>query len=703
MKDVNKSQGISRKPNPRLHTNAALNITVIYLVLSLVWIAVSGRIAVIFAPSPAILVHIEMLKSIGFVLVTTILLFILIRSSMLKHAGHEYRIWRLNRIYAMLSGINSAILRIRVRQELLDEACRIATAGGIYLAVGIRLINEDQNTVTTAAGWGDFPEFTGLMKKTVPGNDPYAQAPCAIALREGKSIAINDFGRESPIEPWHMELAANGIKSGAAFPLIADNQVKGVLSLYSGETGIFDAEEIRLLDEITADISLGMEYIEHESQLKYLNYYDVVTGLPNQLILEDRLSQAIARISFHPLRLTAVMSLSIDNFRRITDSTGRHTGDIVLREITAHLGSLLRPGDFVAKTGAHDFSILLVDLANDSDLSYVVNKLLASIPRVIQVNNKNVSLVYRAGIAVHPRDSDNTDELTRYAGQALSAAREQQAVLSYFSRELETRLERSNIIERELQSAIGNNELELYYQPIIEVKNRKTVSAEALLRWQNPHLGRVSPVDFIPAAEESRLIIPVGDWVIRQAARQLIAWAEENLEISVSINVSPYQLRQDNFAGHVLEILKHTGLDLSRHKLSIEITESSLIESVDKVLYEFNILKQAGISIYVDDFGTGYSSLSYLRKFPVDIIKIDREFINGLPHIKEATTLVKGIIGMAKGLGLKVIAEGVETEDQFSVLAELECDFIQGYLFSAPVPAATFSTMNAAGTVILPQ
>lgn len=600
---------------------------------------------------------------------------------------NEERLQHLNRIYEMLSGINSAILRVRDKQGLFDETCQIVTEGGVYQAVGIRLVDMENNTVVTVASGGEIPEIVTSTKITLSKNDPFGKGPSGIVLREGRSYVINDISSDPRIDAWRDVERNFHIKACAAFPLIVNNKTIGVLSLYSKKVNAFDEEEIRLLNEIVANASLGLEYIEKEKQLDYLYFHDIVTGLPNRKILEDRLSQALSRFDFHSERLTAILILSVENFRRITDVFGAHTCDIVLREISSYLASALRTGDFVAKISAHDFGILLVDLATERDISIVANKLLTSLPQMVTIDDNKINIIYRSGIAVHPRDSNNENELIRYAGQALSAARIEKSTLNYFSSSMASHSEKVNAIEHELQNAIENNEFRLFYQPIVNVIDRKVVSLEALLRWENPKLGWVSPAEFIPIAEESGLIIPIGNWIIKQAIQQILSWVQEHITLRVAINVSPHQLRQDGFADHLLNIINETGTDFPYQLLSIEITESSLIESVEKILPEFDILKKTGIGISVDDFGTGYSSLSYLRKLPVDVLKIDREFIHGLPELQESVTLVKGIIGMAKGLGLKVIAEGVETEEQYSLLKNLECDFIQGYLISKPIQA----------------
>ena len=675
------------KANRKVYLKTAIDISIIYLIFCVIWFVSTTMLAYYFSFDMETFGHIDLYKDLSFVFVTSILLYILLRASFQALAEREYKITRLNRVYAMLSGINSAILRIRDKQKLLEEACRIAAEGDIYQAIGIRLIDFDNNTVVSTARAGTLQDYINESKVSLSENDKFGLGPSGTALREGRSVIVNDINSDPHGDPWRRLADGYGIKACAAIPLNVKSKVIGVLSLYTHEINVFDDDEIRLLNEIAADTSLGLEYIEKESHIDYLHFHDVVTGLPNLESFIDRLNQAVSRYGYHGERYTGVVSISIENFRKIINSFGVYTGDMVLREVATHLNSILRPGDFVAKTGYHDFCILLADLATDRDISIVTHKILSALPQIIHVANDDITLTFRAGVAIHPRDSNEVNELIRYSGQALSSAREQKVLLNFFSRALENRFEKLRVLEQELQSSVENNELMLYYQPIFSTITKKIVSAEVLLRWNNPRLGMVPPAEFIPVAEESGLIIPIGHWLIKQTALQVKAWEKDKFNIHLAINISTHQMRQGGFANYLINTLQTVGLDLSKNIVAIEITESSLIESVEKILPEFNKLKKAGIAISVDDFGTGYSSLSYLRKLPVDVLKIDREFITGLPHIKESVTLVKGIIGLAKGLGLKIVAEGVETADQLSILNELGCDFIQGYLFSKPIPA----------------
>lgn len=398
------------------------------------------------------------------------------------------------------------------------------------------------------------------------------------------------------------------------------------------------------------------------------------------------LDQVINRYRHRTDRLAVLIILNIENFRRITDTHGINKGDNILRELSLHLTRSVRDGDTVARIDVDDFGILLIDVASIRDVSTVSRKLFVGLPQVITVADEDIVPQYRAGIAVYPRDGADVKELVQHARLALAGARSYGEAYKFYSKALEDQSLRESAIERALQGAIKNEELRVFYQPIVAVKDRKTVGVEALLRWHNPELGPVSPADFITIAEETGQIIPIGFWVIKQVTHQLARWVGNGIDSTyIAINIFSKQLQQKGVAQRILAILNDVGGEKMSQRIALEITESVLIGNSEHVIPELNLLKATGITLYVDDFGTGYSSLSYLRRFPVDVLKIDREFITGLPNDIEAVALVKGIIGMARGIGLRVVAEGVETEEQFSVPRDLDCDMAQGYLFSKPV------------------
>jgi len=669
--------------------NPALHISLIYLIISVVWIVGTGKAAVwLSAQTDIPLDTIEFVKGIAFVFITFVFLYFLIRRSLNKLIIREHKIAKLNRVYDVMSAINAEILRNRDRQKLLDQACTIAVEHGGYSAVCIRLVNKNENTLEIAAMRSDIQDICMVPALNLSDSNTLKQEAAAIVMNEGRKVIINDISDETLSERWRNQFSQHGIRACAGFPLIVNNEVIGAFMFYSQESNTFDDDEVRLLSELAADTSIGLTQIENEQQLLYLTYHDIVTGLPNRNLLLDRLNQTIAGYGYRNSRITAVMAISLENYRKIVDLFGVSVGDGVLYDLGQQLRNMVRSGDTVAKIDAHDFVLLLTDIATISDLTVLTRKLVTNLPQVVKQDGIDVVLHYKTGIVVHPKDGVDAEALLRYAGVALSAARKSPEPYQYYSKSLEEQSINEHAIERELQSAISNNELRLVYQPIVNLKDKSVIGFESLLRWRSSRLGDMPPDVFIPVAEASGLIIRIGFWVFEQALLQLKEWAKNGIENKyIAVNVSSHQLRQHGIAARLIELIEQHDLHATNNRLVMEITESALIESPDVVLPELHALKQAGILIYIDDFGTGYSSLSYLRRFPVDALKIDREFINNLVMNAEATALVKGIIGMAHGIGISVVAEGIESDEQYSLLRALECEMGQGYYFSMPVEA----------------
>ncbi|MEX2525732.1 MAG: GGDEF domain-containing protein [Gammaproteobacteria bacterium] len=670
--------------------NPAFRITLVYLAISLLWISISGRVAVFLSGHTDIpLDKIELIKGTVFVLVTALLLFVLIARSVGKLKTHEHRIQRLNRVYAVLSGINSAILRIRDRQQLLDEACRIASVHGLYEAVSIRMINPETGEVETLASAGLAKDFIDNIKVTVAEGGAYSHGPTGTALRENRLVVINNMAADASVEPWREVTKQYYIRSSAAFPITIDGETIGVFSFYSRERDAFDSDEVRLLDEVVADTSLGLEYISKDQQLAFVSTHDVVTGLPNRALLEDRIEQYLARHHHQPGRIAALIVIVVENYTRTVDIYGPSVGDKITREIAGRLTGILREGDTAAKIGSHRFAIFMVDMGTRGDVTYASRKITSGLPDVIPINGKDVVPQYRAGISICPKDATDADSLIRYANLALTSARKEDVPYRFYTSEEEAETRRADNIERLLGTALQRQEFRLYYQPIIDTRNGRMTGLEALIRWQNSELGMVSPGDFIPIAEDTGLIEQLGHWIVEQAVHQLSDWTRDggNKDVHITINISSSQLRDKAFARKLLSAIERIDSHLPRHSLALEITESMLMNRSESIMRQFARIREAGLSIYVDDFGTGYSSLSYLHQFPVDVLKIDRKFINDMTGNKSAEVLVRGIVSMACGLGLRTVAEGVETEEQFAMLKDLGCDMAQGFLFSRPVPA----------------
>jgi diguanylate cyclase (GGDEF)-like protein len=601
---------------------------------------------------------------------------------------HTRRIARLNRVYAVLSGINSAILRIRDRDALLNEACRIAVELGLFRIAWVGFIDASTNSVHAVASAGEGRAYAEGIRISLDPGVPEGQGPTATALREARYVVCNDIEHDPHMLPWRDKARAYGFAASAAFPLIVEGHVVGVLNLYAAETGFFDAEETRLLEELAADTSLGLEHIEQERRITYLAYHDPLTDLPNINLFLDRLNQALARARHHR-RVLAVAVFDIERFRETVSAVGRHAGDRMLQATAAYLAGAVREGDTVARLEGSEFGVVLADIARLDDVVQVAEKLVRGFPRSIDVAGEEVFLKVYAGISVHPNDGDDAETLLKHARLAKRAGMEERVTaVSFYAHGFNEAVQESRRIERALHHALERREITLHYQPVVELPSGRYVGLEALARWTSPELGPVPPGTFIPLAEETGLIVPFGEWVLREAARQQQAWQAQGLTTgTIAINVSARQLREPDFVERTRTILEETGWDPLRGPLAIEVTESEIMDDVERSVASLRQLKALGLSIYVDDFGTGYSSLSYLQKLPVDTLKIDQAFTRGLETGTENTALVRAIIALAGALDLRVIAEGVETERQLTALRELGCDAAQGFLFAKPMPS----------------
>ncbi len=431
-----------------------------------------------------------------------------------------------------------------------------------------------------------------------------------------------------------------------------------------------------------------------EEQLNYLAYYDTLTGLPNRTRLLERLQQAMldaGRVN----RLVAVMFLDLDRFKVINDTLGHAAGDGLLKAVAERLKTCVRPGDIIARLGGDEFTVVLASVAHVDDVVRVARKIVDSFTQPFRVGDHELFTTTSVGITLYPFDEQDAEGLLKNADAAMYLAKERgRNTFQYFTHELNVRAERRLRIEIALRQALERHELSLHYQPQVDTKTGRITGMEALLRWQQPELGNVSPIEFIPVAEETGLILPIGEWVLREACRQTCAWHATGFSFSkmqVAVNISGKQLRQREFPDLVREILEESGLEA--HYLDLELTESLLMEDVEGTADAMHTLHDMGVSFSVDDFGTGYSSLAYLKRFPIDILKIDRTFVRDIASDPNDVAIVKTIIAMAHTLGMRVVAEGVETREQLEFLRAQACDGSQGYYCSAPLPAGEFSEL----------
>ncbi len=423
-----------------------------------------------------------------------------------------------------------------------------------------------------------------------------------------------------------------------------------------------------------------------EDDLRHLATHDTLTGLPNRSLFRDRLDQELV-VARRENQMLAVMLLDLDHFKVVNDSLGHDFGDLLLQEVAQRLASCLRAGDTVARLGGDEFAIILPAVTQVHDVTTIAEKLFSPFDAPLLLNNREVQVGFSLGVSLFPADGKTVDELLADADAAMYHAKaEGRRCIRFFTAELNDRAQENLLLHTRLRQALERDELELYYQPQVDLVTGKVRGVEALLRWHDAELGNVSPVRFIPVAEASGLIIPLGDWVIAKACRQLKEWLDAGLEVRMAVNLSARQFRQRDLVERVSALLKETGIP--PHLLELEVTESALMDEPDTVAAMLNELSELGVQLAIDDFGTGYSSLSYLKMFPLNKLKIDRTFVRDVPTDASDMVIVRAIIGLATNLGLELIAEGVETQGQLDYLRDSGCHEYQGYFFSKPVPAA---------------
>ena len=594
----------------------------------------------------------------------------------------EERIKRLNRVYAMLSGINTLIVRVRQREELYREACRMAVEAGQFRMAWIGVVDQQSGLVKPVASAGEVGDFFESAPLAVIENKPGGHGLAGRAIRGKKPMLSNDI-RNDPQRLMRKELDERGINSLAVIPLIVGDDAIGVLALYAAEVDVFDNEEMRLLLELAGDISFALGHIEKAEKLEYLAYYDPLTGLANRSLFLERLQQQVIAASSSQRKL-AVSIVDIERFKTINDAYGREVGDKLLRQLADRIKSAGPDPTRVARIGADHFAIVSTDVGNEDDVGRLTEQRLATcLGPAFRFDGRDLRLSARVGIAMYPGDGDHAEALFANAEAALKKAKATGERYLFFAPAMTARIHENLSLESKLREALEKEEFVLHYQPKVDLQNRGIVGVEALIRWQSPGLGLVPPMKFIPLLEETGLILQVGSWALRRAALDHRAWAEELKAPRVAVNVSPIQLRQRDFVRDVehaiMEGIAPVGIDL-------EITESLIMQDIHATIEKLILLRKLGLQVAIDDFGTGYSSLSYLARLPVETLKIDRSFVITMLGDPKTATLVHTMITLAHSFQLKVVAEGVDSEDQENMLRRLGCDQMQGYLFSKPLP-----------------
>lgn len=448
-------------------------------------------------------------------------------------------------------------------------------------------------------------------------------------------------------------------------------------------------------DEITHFISTGRDISERmrtQERLHYMAHHDALTKLPNRTLFLDRLRQAMARAHWHN-RLIAVIFMDLDKFKDVNDSLGHDVGDLLLVQVTQRLSNSVRAGDTVARFGGDEFAILLDDVASEKDVSQLAKKILDTMAPAFKIENHEILSTASIGVSIFPADGDDSEALLRNADVAMYRAKHLgRNNYQFFSNEMSARAFERLTMENSLRHALKRGEFFLDYQPQIDSRTSEMTGVEALLRWQHPELGVVSPTDFVPILEETGLIVDVGDWALKTACQQGVEWHQQGYDsLKICVNLSSRQFNDPDFIQSFQNIITETGIKPER--LELELTESMLMRNASKTISALNTLSHIGVQIAVDDFGTGYSSLNYLRRFPIATLKIDRSFVQDVMDDTDDAAITSAIIVMAQSLNLNVVAEGVESEDQLNFLKDRHCYEIQGHYYSGPISASELGEM----------
>jgi len=424
--------------------------------------------------------------------------------------------------------------------------------------------------------------------------------------------------------------------------------------------------------------------------------YDALTGLPNGILLLDRLEHSLSSATRHQ-RMVGVLVIDIDHFKTINDTLGRDAGDLLLVEAARRLQDCLRDGDTVARLGSDEFVLLFDDLEREDDIEPLAERILDSMGRAFMLEGHEAFVSASIGASIFPRDGNDGETLVRHADIAMYRAKQYgRSIFQVFSEEMQSNITHRMSLEANLRRALERDEFLLYYQPQLSLSSGRIVGAEALIRWQHPELGMVSPAQFIPLAEETGLIVPIGEWVIATACAQIRRWHDAGLPVPrVAINISARQFRQKDLLDVIERNLALHGQAAAR--LEIELTESMVMHDPDRTIQILRQMKELGLNISLDDFGTGYSSLSYLRRFPIDVLKVDQSFVRDVTTSPDDAAIASSIIALAHSLNLTTVAEGVETAGQLEYLTRQKCDVMQGYFFSKPLAAAGFSALLNSG------
>ncbi len=598
---------------------------------------------------------------------------------------------RLAKMFAALSATNEAILRAKSADELYRLVCDAAVHVGNSLAATVLLAEPDSPWLKPIAGTGQIVELVRQTHFSIDPENPYGKGVCGKAFRTQKASVNEDILNSEQGGPWRESSRQAGVVASCAVPLIKGGRSTGVILFFVTKSWAVDKEIVALLSRMGENVSVALENLDRadeklqaDRRIQYLATHDELTGLPNRVTFHQLFDQSI-KSAQRDCRKCALLFIDLDRFKVINDSLGHAAGDTLLVEVADRLRACVRGSDLIARFGGDEFVIVLNGIADHEQIAAVARKILTTLLPPVILAGHECRTTGSIGIAVFPENGHDAQTLTKNADMAMYRAKEEgKNNFHFFSSKVRSQSIERLKLEADLRHALELDQFMLHYQPKIQVATGRISGVEALLRWTHPKLGNFPPAEFIPLAEETGLIIPIGRWVLKNACAQNVAWHRNGLPaLLMAVNLSPRQFLDPNLLDDIDVILASTGMPA--HLLQLEITESMVMQNVERAIKLLDEIRSRGVRLAIDDFGTGYSSMSLMKKFPIDTIKIDRSFVRDLAESAEDRAIATAIISMGKALGLTVVAEGVETKEQHTFLRGHACDEVQGYLFSKPL------------------
>jgi diguanylate cyclase (GGDEF)-like protein len=611
-----------------------------------------------------------------------------LKDAKLRHKSQlaEQHVSRLTGVLQMLSGINTALVRIHDRDELLNETCRLAHSVGGYALAMVALINP-LTRLARPLGWAGY-DFLPNPEREFPVGDSEAQDTSLMGrvIRTGETTLCEDIGSSPLTIHGRAALLAAGVNSLACLPLKVDNTPVGSFLFGAATRGAMSQDELLLLEEVASNLSFALQYLEKQDEARFLSYFEPLTGLAKRALFCERLSRLLTRGTQSLPRL-AVTVFDVDHLSVINDAFGRHTGDRLLQCVSDRLKGQFPDTEQLAHLGGGTFvSVSALAEPSEDEFRTLRRDVTQLFERPFSVDGREIMATIKCGVACYPENGHEPNELVQNAEAALKEAKTSGEQYLHHRIEMNSELARRVGMEHRLRTALENNEFVLHYQPKVTLRTGRIASVEALLRWNDAEHGLILPTTILPILESAGLMAAVGAWVLRQAAADCRYWRSLNVSpIRVAVNVSPPELRRRNVAREILDGIGDLAGD-SEWGVDIEITEGALFGDSSSCVHALRLLRAAGVRVAIDDFGTGFSSLGRLSELPIDTLKIDRMFTSRLPDDRKSCTLVTTIIGLAHAFDMTTVAEGVENQEQLDYLIREGCDESQGYLHSRPLP-----------------